>query len=437
VPDAVAPGDTPGPAAPDPASSAEPASRAAPDPASAAEPAPGPPGGGASAEPGSCRGGRPWGRSGRHGWRRQGPPPRWWPEGEAWPPAGPPWRHAPARFRRRLLLAGLLFVVFVSGLGVALGSFVWHGTGHTRPSGPDGTGPRRGGPFPGVAVVIGLAALAGTGVAYRRLAGPVGDLLEAADRVGAGDYDRRLQPRGPREVQSLMRTFNEMSGRLEAADVARRQFLADVTHELRTPLAVLQSGIEAQLDGIHARDDAHLTSLLDETHVLTRVVEDLHTLALTGAGRLALHRETLDTATVVGDALAAHAATATGRGVTLSPGPTSTPLPLDADPVRLQQILGNLLGNALRHTPSGGRITVAVDGPEPGWVRFTVADTGSGFAPEQLPGLFDRFTKSEASGGSGLGLAIAQSLVLAHGGTIEAANRPGGGAAVSFRLPAG
>jgi signal transduction histidine kinase len=307
-------------------------------------------------------------------------------------------------------------------------------------------------------VVIGLAALAGTGLAYRRLAGPVGDLLEAADRVGAGDYDRRLQPRGPREVQSLMRTFNEMSGRLEAADTARRQFLADVTHELRTPLAVLQSGIEAQLDGIHARDDAHLTSLLDETHVLTRVVEDLHTLALTGAGRLALHGETLDSTTVVADALAAHAATATARGVTLStapppgsagapPGPppaspvptpgTNGPATVDADPVRLQQILGNLLGNALRHTPSGGRITVAVDRPEPGWVRFTVADTGSGFAPEQLAGLFDRFTKSEGSGGSGLGLAIARGLVLAHGGTIEAANRPGGGAAVSFRLPAG
>src|SRR5205085_5492128 len=133
----------------------------------------------------------------------------------------------------------------------------------------------RGGPFPGVFIVIGVAALASTGIAYRRLGGPVGDLLEAADRVGSGDYDHRVQPRGPREVQSLMRTFNEMSGRLEAADAARRQWVADVTHELRTPLAVLQSGIEAQLDGIHPRDDAHLTSLLDETHLLARVVDDL------------------------------------------------------------------------------------------------------------------------------------------------------------------
>ena len=316
--------------------------------------------------------------------------------------------------------------MLVSGLGVALGSFFWHGTGHPgRP--PGGWGAGRRGPFPGVAVVIGLAALAGTGLAYRRLACPVGDLLEAADRVGAGHYDQRLRPRGPREVQSLMRTFNEMSGRLEAADTARRQFLADVTHELRTPLAVLQSGIEAQLDGIHARDDAHLTSLLDETHVLTRVVEDLHTLALAGAGRLTLHRETLDAATAAADALAAHAATATARGVILSalpPSGSSAPLAVDADPVRLQQILANLLGNALRHTPAGGRVSATVDRPEPGWVRFTVADSGAGFAPEQLPGLFDRFTKSEASGGSGLGLAIARDLVLAHGGTITVRKTP-------------
>jgi signal transduction histidine kinase len=337
---------------------------------------------------------------------------------------------------------------------MTLGAIFWHPEGRPGSPGPDGPGPGRGGPFPGVAVVIGLAALAGTGLAYRRLAGPVGELLEAADRVGAGDYDHRLQPRGPREVQSLMRTFNEMSGRLEAADAARRQWVADVTHELRTPLAVLQSGIEAQLDGIHPRDDAHLGSLLDEIHVLTRVVEDLHTLALAGAGRLTLHRETLDAATAVADALAGHAAAARARGVTLAGPPRPDPAPggrgvsprqgrreplpaVDADPVRLQQILGNLLSNAIRHTPTGGQVTVEVDRLDPHWVRFTVADTGPGFGAEQLPGLFDRFTKSEASAGSGLGLAIARDLVLAHGGTIEATNRPGGGAVVSFRLPAG
>jgi len=363
-------------------------------------------------------------------WGRHGGRPPWWPESEQWPPAGPPWRHAPRRFRRRLLVAGLVFFLFLTAMG-ALGAHFWRGNWQSN----DGQRPGRGGPFPGVVVVIGLAALAGTGLAYRRLAGPVGDLLEAADRVGAGHYDQRLEPRGPREVQSLMRTFNEMSGRLEAADAARRQFLADVTHELRTPLAVLQSGIEAQLDGIHPRDDARLTSLLDETHLLARVVEDLHTLALAGAGRLALHRESIDAATAVADAVAAHTATAATRGVTIAAEP-SAPASLDADPVRLQQILGNLLSNAVRHTPSGGRVTVEVDRPDPQWVRFTVADTGPGFPAEQLPGLFDRFTKSEGSGGSGLGLAIARDLVLAHGGTIEATNRPAGGAVVAFRLPA-
>ncbi|HKY77854.1 MAG TPA: ATP-binding protein [Acidimicrobiia bacterium] len=393
--------------------------------------------------------GHPHHRRGRGG----GPPP-WWPEAEQWPPAGPPWRHAPVRFRRRLLLVVALAFVVIAGLGMTLGAIFWHGEGRPGPGAPDV--PRDRGPFPGVAIVIGLAALAGTGLAYRRLAGPVGDLLEAADRVGAGEYDQRLQPRGPREVQSLMRTFNDMSGRLEAADAARRQFLADVTHELRTPLAVLQSGIEAQLDGIHPRDDAHLTSLLDETHVLTRVVEDLHTLALAGAGRLTLHRESIDAATAVSDAIAGHTAPARAREVTLA-GPTPGPsgvhpsrtvathermneaaaVTVDADPVRLQQILGNLLSNAVRHTPSGGTVTLAVETPEPGWVSFSVADTGPGFPAGALPDLFDRFTKSEGSAGSGLGLAIARDLVLAHGGTIEAANQPGGGALVSFRLPAG
>jgi two-component system sensor histidine kinase BaeS len=338
------------------------------------------------------------------------------------------------RFRRRLLVAGLFFVVFVMAMG-AVGAHFWRGDRWSGPAGPNGERRGGGGPFPGVVVVIGLAALAGTGLAYRRLAGPVGDLLEAADRVGAGDYEQRLNPRGPREVQSLMHTFNEMSGRLEAADAARRQFLADVTHELRTPLAVLQSGIEAQLDGIHSRDDAHLASLLDETHVLTRVVEDLHTLALAGAGRLTLHRETLHAVTAIEDAVAAHAATATARGVTMQATPATGSPVVWADPVRLQQILGNLLGNALRHTPAGGRITVTLDQPEPHTVRFTVADTGPGFPPEQLPGLFDRFTKSEGSQGSGLGLAIARDLVHTHGGSIEATNRPEGGAAVSFELP--
>jgi two-component system sensor histidine kinase BaeS len=121
-------------------------------------------------------------------------------------------------------------------------------------------------------------------------------------------------------------------------------------------------------------------------------------------------------------------------------GPAPAPaaaVTVDADPVRLQQILGNLVSNAVRHTPSGGTVTITLERPEPGRVGFTVADTGPGFPAEALPGLFDRFTKSEGSAGSGLGLAIARDLVLAHGGTIEAANQPGGGAVVSFRLPTG
>jgi signal transduction histidine kinase len=312
------------------------------------------------------------------------------------------------------------------------------GSAANRAWGPhhDGGGPP--GPFPlvGAIFVAAVAGLIATTLAYRRLALPAGELLEAAGRVGAGHYDTRLVPRGPRDLRALMGTFNEMSERLESAEQRRRRFLADVTHELRTPLAVLQSGIEAQLDGIHARDDAHLASLLDETRLLARVVDDLHTLALADAGRLVLHREPVDPGALVEDAVAAQSPAATHRGVSLRIEAAPGLSPLDADPTRLRQVLGNLLGNALRHTPTGGRIVVRVDAPAPGWVRFTVADTGPGFRPDELPGLFDRTRPSTALGGSGLGLAIAHDLVAAHGGDMAAANQTGGGASVSFRVPA-
>ena len=336
----------------------------------------------------------------------------------------------------------LAVLAVVVGAGIAIGVTVGHDGwgGPWRGDGPGPGGPDRGPPaaFPFVVVVAGAVAVGATARAYRRVAVPAGELLEAAGEVGAGRYDRRLEPRGPKDLRALMHTFNEMTGQLDAAEQRRRQFVADVTHELRTPLSVLQSGIEAQLDGIHPRDDAHLASLLEETRLLTRVVDDLHTLALAGAGRLTLHRETVDPASLVDDAVVAAAAAATRRGVHLTGDVAAGTPALDADPVRLRQVLGNLLANAVRHTPAGGRVTVAA-GPSEGGeaVRFTVTDTGPGLPPDQLPGLFDRFTKSADSGGSGLGLAIARDLVTAHGGDIEAGNREGGGAAVSFRIPVG
>jgi signal transduction histidine kinase len=226
-----------------------------------------------------------------------------------------------------------------------------------------------------------------------------------------------------------------MAASLRDADEQRRRFLADVTHELRTPIAVLQSQIEAQLDGIHPSDEAHLRSLLDETHLLGRLVEDLGTVALADAGRLPLHLESSDPTVVVSDAVEAAASLADDKGVTLAVDAPPAGTPLDLDPTRIRQVVANLLTNAIRHTPAGGQVTVVVRATPGGGASVTVWDTGPGIPPADLDTVFDRYTKAADSGGSGLGLAIARDLVRAHGGSIRATNRVGGGAEITFRLP--
>jgi two-component system sensor histidine kinase BaeS len=270
-------------------------------------------------------------------------------------------------------------------------------------------------------------------LAYRRISRPVADLLEASDRLSHGDHDVNVRPDGPREVRALIHTFNDMAARLADTEAQRRRFLADVTHELRTPLAVLQSGIEAQIDGIHSRDDRHLASLLEETQLLGLLIDDLHTLALADAGRLALHYEPTSPEALVQDAIASMAALAGRRGITLMAHVGLAPA-VDADPTRLRQVLANLLTNAIRHSPDGGRVGISVEQVEAS-VRFTVVDSGPGFPPALLGHLFQRDPPSADARGSGLGLAIAGDLVRAHGGGIRAENVTGGGAAVSFDIP--
>jgi len=323
------------------------------------------------------------------------------------------------------LLTALLGVGFVIGRKVAS-----HG-------GPPTSGEQwQGGPwgtlwFAGFVLVVGGIA---TALAYRRISRPLADLLGAADRLSTGDYDVNVTPDGPRELRALTRTFNDMAVRLAAAETQRRRFLADVTHELRTPLAVLQSGIEAQVDGIHPRDDRHLGSLLEETQLLGRLIDDLHTLALADAGRLNLHYEPTSPAALVEDAITSQAALAGRRGITIA-ADTAGGLPeIEADPTRLRQVLANLLSNAIRHSPEGSDVRVHV-APTEGAVRFTVSDAGPGLPADRLAQLFDRAVPAADSQGSGLGLSIARDLVHAHGGSISAANRPGRGLAVTFEVP--
>jgi signal transduction histidine kinase len=258
----------------------------------------------------------------------------------------------------------------------------------------------------------------------RWLAAPVGSVMEAADRVAGGDYGARVSPQGPRDMRRLARSFNVMAERIEANESQRRNLLADIAHELRTPMAVIRGNVEGMLDGVYPVDDKRLRRLIDETTVMSRLLDDLRTLSMAEAGVLVLHRERVEPEALLEDAIGAFGPPAAERGVelerTVEPG---TPA-IEADQVRLGEVLANLVSNAVRHTPAGGRVTISA-GTSGGRVAFEVTDSGPGIGPDELPHIFDRFVKAADSGGAGLGLAIAKSIVEAHGGTITATSTPG------------
>jgi len=288
--------------------------------------------------------------------------------------------------------------------------------------------------------ILGLVLLAGfvaVGRTVRRVAAPVGDVMDAADRVASGDYTARVSERGPREMRRLARSFNAMAQRLEAGERERRNLLADLAHELRTPLSVIQGNAEGMLDGLYEADRAHLEPVLEETRIMARLLDDLQTLSTAEAGALRLYRELVDPGQLVADAAAAFRAGAASARVGLEQRVAPRMPGIDVDPVRIGEVLANLLQNALRHTPPGGSVTIKAEPAESGRaVEFSVEDTGLRIPPEALPHVFDRFMKAADSGGSGLGLAIAKSLVQAHGGRIAADSGPGRGARVRFVLPA-
>ncbi len=243
----------------------------------------------------------------------------------------------------------------------------------------------------------------------------------------------RVRETGPPFVRSLARAFNTMTARLKTQDDLRRQLMADVAHELRTPLAVIQGRLEGILDGVYARDEAQIKELLGDTRVLGRLVEDLRTIANAEAGALRLQYELTDVAVLAGETVQSFRAQADTQKTSLSVT-AAAGLPLiDIDPVRIREVLTNLVSNALRHTPAGS-ITIAISEDRESLV-IDVRDTGSGIPSEDLPKIFDRFSKSQSSRGSGLGLAIARQLVTAHSGTITAASEPGRGTIITVTLP--
>jgi signal transduction histidine kinase len=273
-----------------------------------------------------------------------------------------------------------------------------------------------------------------TARSIRRRLVPISDVVEAVGRVADGDLSVRVRERGPRDSRALGRAFNRMVGRLESSEEQRRRLLADVSHELRTPLSVVQGSLEAIVDGVHPADEEHLSAILEETKVLSRLIEDLRTLSLAESGALALHREPTDVSALIRDVLASFDAQADDAGIEL-PFVAPDGLPeSDLDPVRTREVLSNLIANALRYTPRGGRVAVAASSDD-GAIAVSITDTGSGIPSDALGHVFERFYKSAESRGAGLGLAIAKQLVEAQGGEIAATSEVGRGTTIRFTVP--
>src|SRR4051794_17278606 len=284
-----------------------------------------------------------------------------------------------------------------------------------------------------------LILAVGTSVALAsRLVRPFRALTAAARRMRDGDRSSPMTVRGTGEIALLADAFNDMSDHLQRTEDQRKAMMSDVSHELRTPLSNIRGYLESAQDGVSRLDPALVSSLLEETMQLQHLVQDLQDLALAESGELRLHPEPLAVADVLDQVAAAHQPRADAAGIALRRRVHDDP-GLTADPVRLRQIVGNLVSNALRHTPAGGsvRLTARTVHDQ---VAIEVADTGAGIAASDLPHLFDRFwradkSRNRRSGGSGLGLAVVRNLVEAHGGTVTVASTPGAGTTFTVRLP--
>jgi signal transduction histidine kinase len=280
------------------------------------------------------------------------------------------------------------------------------------------------------AVFLGVRSL-------RRMSMPLDELLEASNRVADGDFTVRVEERGPFEVRALLREFNSMAEKLELNDKQRRNMLADISHELRSPITIMQGNLEGMIDGVYASDSERLKSLYDETHILSRLVDDLRTLALAESGSLQLKRESTDLGLLIREIVSGFESQAKEKNVRVELELRDVDA-VEVDPLRIREVLSNIVANAVRYTPSGGEIKVGVTEstvPEKRSVMVFVKDSGEGIQADDLSRIFDRFYKSSDSGGMGLGLSIAKYLVEAHGGKIWAESEAGQGTKISFTLP--
>lgn len=294
---------------------------------------------------------------------------------------------------------------------------------------------------------VGLALLAAAAVAIlaavllawflaRRVSGPIEELAGAAEQVAHGEFDVSVpQTTFGRELHSLAQSFQEMAEDLASTDEARARLLSDLAHELRTPLATLEAHIDGMEDGVVVADAHNYEVMRSQVHRLQRLASDVKLAAAAQEHALDLQLQPVEVAALVNAACAAHAARYAEKGVELSNACTDD-LVVQVDPDRMQQVLGNLLVNALRHTPTGGRVALTCRAGDD--VRIAVTDNGEGIPADQLEAVFDRFHRVDASrsgGGSGLGLTIARAIAEDHGGSLRALANPAGGTVMLLTLP--
>ncbi len=285
--------------------------------------------------------------------------------------------------------------------------------------------------------VGGLGILLGL-IISRALTASLASLARAARAFAARDWSRRVKVSGAKEIAEVGRAFNEMAAEIQRTETLRRNLVADIAHELRTPLAVMQGSLQALLDEVYPLERSEIAVLYDEARLLTRLVDDLRELSLADAGQLPLHMQAVDVAPILHTAAAQFALATEAQGVQLDVS-VSEQLPgVRADPDRLAQVVRNLLANALRHTPRGGKIHLTAVAN--GIMRISVSDTGEGIAAENVAHVFERFyrvdpSRARSQGSTGLGLAICKAWLEAMGGTISVESAMGQGSRFWFTLP--
>jgi signal transduction histidine kinase len=297
------------------------------------------------------------------------------------------------------------------------------------------------------ALTAGIAALFIGGILVNNLLRPLRTLEAAMTQVGQGNFDVQVVVGNRDEIGQLAAGFNQMSANLHRQEALRQRMVTDIAHELRTPLSVVQGNLQAILDGVYPLAMPEIQTLADEIGLLARLVNDLHEVALAEAKRLPLILQAMPIADVLQHMAERFRSLAETQSITLKVEVPTTPLHVQADSDRLQQIFHNLLGNALRHTPRGGTIGLSAESTSDNLIRFRVQDTGVGIPPADLPYIFERFyrgDKNRARGndytssyttGSGLGLAIVKSLIAAHGGRVGVESSEGVGSTFWFELP--